>query len=141
MFDVVSFPVSMNYESSSAKFSYPRIKQAPVAKASETKVIFLGPMHRISVVAQSDASKKMSSAPANCTDTSYDFRALTRAKNGMTNVTRRKPTSRAKKANRVRLLRKAVRGTWLYRSDLMKLSVGPRSALRRAVDGANVLFC
>ena len=87
------------------------MKQAQVAKASETKVIFLGPMQRISVVAQSDASKKMLIAPANCTETSKDFRDLTRAKKGMTNVTRRKPTSRAKNASRVRLFRKAVRGT------------------------------
>ena len=44
---------------------------------------------------------------------------------------RMKPTERAKTARMVLLFKNAVRGTWLYNSDLMKFSDAPRSVARR----------
>ena len=75
------------------------------------KVIFLAPIILVRPVARRDATRKMPRATVNCIETSNDLRYLNKAKKGMTKVTRRKPTPRAKKARMARLLRKAVNGT------------------------------
>ena len=106
----VSFSEMLAAGTYSIKVSVLRMKQAPVASASEMKVICFDPMHLMRAVAKSEAKKKTARQAVSWIETSKDLRDLIRAKKGITNVTRRNPTISAKKARIDLLLKKAVRG-------------------------------
>ena len=91
----------------------PRIKHPPVAIASDMKVSFFAPMSFIRLVAKREARRKSARHIVNYEETSNDLRDLNKAKKGITKVTSRNPMPRAKNARKARLLRKAIKGTWL----------------------------
>ena len=64
------------------------MKHAPVARASDRNVIFLGPTHLTSVEPNNDARKKTPRAAEICTETSNDLLYRIKAKKGIKKVMR-----------------------------------------------------